>query len=73
VRLVDLHAPHALRLDEHRVVERAHRRGVVARALHRDAQPVGAGEVHDRLDVGGPLGQRDHGRPLIRGEVPGLA
>ena len=45
----------------------------MARALHRDAQAARARVVHERLHVGGALGQRDERGTLIDGEVPGLA
>ena len=32
-----------------------------------------AGEVDERLHVGGALGKGDEGRSLVDGEVPGLA
>src|SRR5688572_32634916 len=56
---------HALGLDQHGVVERAHRDRVVTRALHRDAQAAGAGEVHERLHVGGGLGEGHEGGALV--------
>jgi hypothetical protein len=73
VRLVDLDAAHLMRLDEDGVVERAERRGVVARRLHRDPQPVAAGEVHEHLDVGRAARDRDERGALVDGEVPRLA
>ena len=47
--------------------------GVVAGALHRDAQAAGAGEVDERLHVGGAAGSATSGGTLVDGEVPGLA
>ena len=43
----------------------------MARALRCDTEPVDAGELDDRDDVLGGLGERDRERPLVDGEVPG--
>ncbi len=70
---VDQHALHALRLQEQRSLQGAQRRGPVTGALRRDTPATGAGELDCCDDLGGRLRQRDRLRPLVGGEVPGLA
>lgn len=62
---VDLDPAHPGGLEEHRVLQRAERVGVVAGALGGDAQAVVAGEGDPRDDVVGGLGQHDRGGAVV--------
>jgi len=67
-RRMDVDAPHARRLEQHRAVQRLQRHGAVAGAPRSDAHPLRAGELHRSDHIGGRLGEHDSRRPLVRSE-----
>ena len=70
---VDLDRAHTLGRDEHRVLERGDRGGVVPGALRRDLEPVLAGDVDDRDHVARRRRGRRRARALVCRQVPGAA
>jgi len=68
---IDLDATHALRGQQHRVLERSDGRRVVAGCLRGDREAVRAGPVDDRDDVRRVGGKGDESGALVDRQVPG--
>ena len=69
---IDLDPGHPVRLHQDGAGEVGERAGGVAGPLRRHAEGVLAGEVDDRLDVGGVGGHRNRVGALVESQVPGL-